>query len=286
MKVLITGHRGFIGSHLVQKFKEEDLTLIDIVEGNDARDFFRTNETKYDLVWHMAGVIGGRKGIEGQPLSVAVDLSIDAEYFNWIMKTKPEHAVYMSSSAAYPTAFQQRGLKVKLSEDAIDLTRVGNPDYTYGWSKLTGEYLAQFVEDTKMHIFRPFSGYGETQALDYPFPSFIDRAVRKADPFDIWGDGEQVRDFVHIDDLVDCMIAKIAMGVEGPVNIGWGRATSFNQLADIVTNAAGYSPNYNHIINNPVGVDYRVCDNQKMLSFYEPKISLEEGIYRALRNFK
>jgi nucleoside-diphosphate-sugar epimerase len=284
MRALITGHRGFIGSRLVTRLNNYNLTLIDIVEGNDARDFFRTDNTKYDVVWHMAGVIGGRKGIEGQPLSVAVDLSIDAEYFNWIMRTKPTHAVYMSSSAAYPTELQKRGLKVRLSEDAIDLTRVENPDYTYGWSKLTGEYLAQFVEGTKMHVFRPFSGYGETQALDYPFPSFIDRANCKADPFDIWGDGEQVRDFIHVDDLIDCMQAAIDQDVGGPVNIGWGRATSFNQLADLVTQAAGYSPNYNHIINNPVGVDYRVGDCRKMLEFYQPKITLEEGIFRALRH--
>lgn len=285
MKVLITGHRGFIGTELVKRhFNNRDsLTLIDIVEGNDARDFFRTDDTKFDLVWHMAGVIGGRKGIERQPLSVAVDLSIDAEYYNWIERVNPTHAVYMSSSAAYPTSLQERGKTNQMSESDIDLTRVANPDYTYGWSKLTGEYLAQFVTKTKMHIFRPFSGYGETQALDYPFPSFIDRAKRKADPFDIWGDGEQVRDFIHLSDLVSCMQTAIELDVEGPVNIGWGRATSFNQLAELVTSAAGYSPQYNHIINNPVGVDYRVCDNSKMLSFYTPKVSLEQGIEIALK---
>lgn len=282
MKVLITGHRGFIGSNIVKRYPNDDLTLVDIIENKDARDFFRENDTKFDIVWHMAGVIGGRKGIEGQPLSVAVDLSIDAEYFNWIMRTKPIHAVYMSSSAAYPTELQKRGSTTNLSESAIDLARVENPDYTYGWSKLTGEYLAQFVEGTKMHIFRPFSGYGETQALDYPFPSFIDRAKYRADPFDIWGDGEQVRDFIHVDDLVQCMFTAIEQDVDGSVNIGWGRATSFNQLADLVTKSAGYSPKYNHIINNPVGVDYRVCDNTKMLEFYQPKITLEEGIKRAL----
>lgn len=282
VKVLITGHRGFIGSHLVKLHKDDDMTLIDIVEGNDARDFFRTNNMHFDLVWHMAGVIGGRKGIEGQPLSVAVDLSIDAEYFNWIMRTHPTDAVYMSSSAAYPTKMQERGHTLKLKEIDIDLTDVSNPDYTYGWSKLTGEYLAQFVNKTKMHIFRPFSGYGSTQALDYPFPSFIKRAKDRDDPFEIWGDGEQVRDFIHVRDLIGCMVEAIDLGVEGPVNIGWGRPTSFNQLADLVTSISGYSPEYNHIINNPVGVDYRVCDNTKMLGFYQPKITLEEGIEMAL----
>jgi len=286
MKVLITGHRGFLGSHLVEHYSNEDadLTLIDIVEGNDARDFFRENDEKFDLVWHMAGVIGGRKGIEGQPLSVAVDLSIDAEYYNWIMKTKPHHAVYMSSSAAYPTALQYRGAKMPLHEFDIQLDDIDNPDYTYGWSKLTGEYLAQFVEDTKMHVFRPFSGYGGNQALDYPFPSFIARAKRRDDPFEIWGDGRQVRDFIHVNDLIPAMITAVEEGVSGPVNLGWGRPTSFNQLAGLVTEAAGYTPEYNHILTNPVGVDYRVCNNTQMLEFYTPKIILEEGIEMALRN--
>lgn len=289
MKVLITGHRGFLGSHLVEHYDSQnaDLTLIDIVEGNDARDFFRFDCTQFDIVWHMAGVIGGRKGIEGQPLSVAVDLSIDAEYYNWIMRAQPHRAVYMSSSAAYPTELQTRsGLRVKLQERDIELGRVRNPDYTYGWSKLTGEYLAQFVEGTKMFVFRPFSGYGGNQALDYPFPSYIQRAKQHMDPFEIWGDGKQVRDFIHVNDLIDCMLQAVDEDRQGPLNIGLGRATSFNELARLVTTMEGYSPEYNHIINNPVGVDYRVSDNAKMLEFYTPKITLEQGIEMALKGIR
>lgn len=287
MKVLITGHRGFIGSHLVRHHEQQgdDITGIDILEGNDARDFFRQSDTHYDLVWHMAGVIGGRRGIEGQPLSVAVDLSIDAEYFNWIMRASPGRCVYMSSSAAYPTSKQRVGETRKLVETDIDLDRVENPDYTYGWSKLTGEYLAQFAqaEGHRIHVFRPFSGYGGEQALDYPFPSFIDRAKRKADPFEIWGDGKQVRDFIHINDLVGAMLAAIREDVPGPTNIGWGRATDFNELAEIVTCANGYHPEFVHLMAEPVGVQYRVCDNRKMLEFYTPQINLEKGVRLALQ---
>lgn len=287
MKILITGHKGFIGQKLIDKYAGHNITGIDILNGVDARDFFRKDETHYDLVYHMAGVIGGRRGIEHQPLSVAVDLSIDAEYFNWIERTNPTDAVYMSSSAAYPTRFQthefvESGLDGRLHESDIDLADVENPDYTYGWSKLTGEYLAQFVTKTKMHIFRPFSGYGETQSLDYPFPSFIARGKRKDDPFEVWGTGTATRDFIHVDDIVNAMDTAIREEIEGPVNIGNGRATNFNELATMVMTEAGYVGRIEHLTSEPVGVDYRVCDNTKLLSFYTPKISLEEGIRRAL----
>lgn len=285
MKVLITGDMGFIGTHIKRRHENDDVTCVDIVNGHDARDFFRTDTTRYDLVWHLAGVIGGRRGIEGQPLSVAVDLSLDAEYFNWIMRTKPRRSVYMSSSAAYPTAMQVSGSKLKLQEGFINLQEVDNPDYTYGWSKLTGEYLAQFAqaEGHRVHVFRPFSGYGGDQALDYPFPSFIKRGLERANPFHIWGDGKQVRDFIHISDLIGGMYAAIEQDVPGPVNLGWGRATDFNELAEIVCQQVGYRPEIEHLTAEPVGVQYRVCDNTKMLSFYTPKISLEEGVALALR---
>lgn len=284
MKILIAGSAGFIGQQLLRKYDgNHSISDFDIVHGTDARDFFRSNDTKFDLVFNCAAVIGGRRGIEGQPLAVAVDLSIDAEYFNWIERTHPAHAVYFSSSAAYPIDLQTNSDEWQLCEDNINLKEVENPDHTYGWSKLTGEYLAQFVTKTKMHIFRPFSGYGETQALDYPFPSFIQRGKQKADPFEVWGDGNQVRDFIHIDDIVDAMDEAIKQDVQGPINLGNARATSFNDLAGMVMKQAGYSAPIKHLTAEPTGVSYRVCDNTKMLSFYTPRISLEEGIQRALR---
>lgn len=286
LKILITGAAGFIGQQLLRKYDGHDIIAFDIVGDNmaqlDARDFFRNNDTRFDLAFNCSAVIGGRKGIEGQPLAVAVDLSIDAEYFNWIERTNPTHAVYFSSSAAYPTYLQEFPHQYKLHEDDIDLENISLPDFSYGWSKLTGEYLAQFVTKTKMHIFRPFSGYGETQALDYPFPSFIQRGKQKATPFEIWGDGNQVRDFIHIDDIVNAIDEAIKQDVQGPINLGNARATSFNDLAQEVMRQAGYSAPIKHLTAEPTGVSYRVCDNTKLLTFYTPKISLEEGIQRAL----
>jgi len=283
VKILITGDAGFVGRafHRYLEGKGHDITGVDIANGIDARDFFRKDETRFDLVIHLAAVVGGRKMIEGAPLALAVDLAIDAEMFGWALRTKPGRIVYFSSSAAYPIEYQN-GQSRRLHEIDIDLEHIHTPDMTYGWAKLTGEMLAVHAraQGQIVHVFRPFSGYGADQALDYPFPSFIDRAKRKADPFQIWGDGEQVRDFIHIDDIVGAVFVGIEAGIE-TVNLCSGRATSFNELAALVTAAVGYSPEFGHLESAPVGVTYRVGDSTLMNTFYTPKISLEEGITLA-----
>lgn len=283
MKILITGHKGFVGRNFVKKYINHDITGVDIKDGIDCRDFFKTCDTKFDLVIHLAAIVGGRATIEGNPLSVASDLSIDAEFFQWALKTRPHRIVYFSSSAAYPIRLQKTAYKLKESD--IDLTSVSNPDMTYGWAKLTGEYCIQYLqsEGLKTHIFRPFSGYGGDQDLDYPFPSYIKRGKNLENPFTIWGDGRQVRDFIHISDIVNAVDSAICQDFLEPVNLGWGRPTSFNELCELVCKQVEYSPDVNHILGAPKGVDYRCCDNTKMLSFYKPKISLEDGIALALR---
>jgi nucleoside-diphosphate-sugar epimerase len=268
----------------MQKYAQHSITGIDLKNGNDCRKFFQTDDTHYDLVLHLAAIVGGRATIEGQPLAVATDLSIDAELCQWAMRTRPSRLVYFSSSAAYPIRLQQSAYQLKESD--INLNCVDNPDMTYGWAKLTGEYCLQFIDPahTRVMIFRPFSGYGTDQDLAYPFPSYIDRARRRADPFDIWGDGTQVRDFIHIVDVVNAVAEAIQQDVTGPINLGAGIPVSFNDLCQMVCEQSGYTPQIQHHLDAPVGVFYRCSDNRKMLSFYQPRISLEEGIYRALKN--
>lgn len=291
MHVLITGHRGFVGRHFVQRLsnKKYDITGIDIQDGNDCRDFFRQDNKRkgyWDLVIHLAAIVGGRQTIEGNPIAVATDLSIDAEMFNWAVRQKPKKVVYYSSSAAYPICCQtieRHGHKLK--EEEIDLEQLAKPDFTYGWAKLTGEMLSQYARShygIDVAIFRPFSGYGADQDETYPFPAFIKRAKSRSNPFYIWGNGRQVRDFIHIDDVVDATLEAVRQNVDGPINLGTGRAVTFNALAKMITNKAGYSPHFIHDKEKPVGVHYRVADTHKMFRFYKPKITLEEGIAQAI----
>ena len=286
MKILITGDAGFVGRAFHRYFEDQghDVVGIDIANtfAMDARDFFRKDKTHFDKVIHLAAVVGGRKMIEGSPLALAVDLSIDAEMFGWAMRTKPGCITYFSSSAAYPTALQTHDVAKVLTESDINLDQIQTPDMTYGWAKLTGEMLASHARQAglSVHVFRPFSGYGTDQALDYPFPSFIARGLAKSDPFEIWGTGEQCRDFIHINDVVAAAEAGCAAGIE-TANLSTGIATSFNELARMVAKVAGYEPRFQNLPAEPSGVDYRVGDPTLMNTFYTPKISLSEGIQRA-----
>lgn len=285
MKILITGDEGFVGRafHRALDKKSNDVFGFDIKSGIDARKFFAADNTYFDVVIHLAAVVGGRATIEGNPLAVATDLAIDSDLFQWALRTRPGRIVYFSSSAAYPTMLQRARFKARLSEQDINLEHIRTPDQTYGWSKLTGEMLAQYARDEglKVSILRPFSGYGADQSLDYPFPSFIARAKQKANPFKIWGSGEQVRDFVHIDDVVQATFAAVINGVE-VMNICSGRATSFIELAEMMMLSAGYLAPIETDPTAPVGVEYRVGNPRFMNQIYEPKISLEQGIAQAM----
>lgn len=284
MKILITGGDGFVGKYFQRLYQDHDITIIDIKSGNDCRDFFKVNRDKYDLVIHLAAIVGGRKTIEGDPLGVATDLAIDSDFFQWVIRTRPGRIVYFSSSAAYPTNLQSLKDKRPLIESDINLDDVRNPDLTYGWAKLTGEYLAKFAsaENIKVHIFRPFSGYGTDQDLSYPFPAYIKRGVERQNPFEVWGDGTQVRDFIHIADVVRAVDAAIKQDYLEPLNLGSGIATSFNTLASMVCKEVGYDAKIKHLPSEPVGVTYRVSDNSKMLEVYSPQITLKEGIRMAI----
>jgi nucleoside-diphosphate-sugar epimerase len=263
-----------------------EITCVDIKDGMDARDFFREDDERFDLVIHLAAVVGGRMLIEGSPLSLAVDLALDAEMASWALRTGQTHIIYFSSSAAYPIELQTTARQYKLTETDIDLDAIKNPDMTYGWAKLTGEMLMNHLRREGLCVLtlRPFSGYGTDQDLDYPFPSFIHRAINRKDPFEIWGSGDTVRDWIHIDDIVEATLTMAAARVNKPVNLCTGIPLTFNQLAAVVAGVVGYKPKLKVEHARPKGVAYRVGNPYQMSEFYQPKITVFEGVWRAVKD--
>lgn len=286
-KAIVTGSAGLIGRHFVEHLLRDswDVTRVDIKSGIDARSFFRRDSRAYDLVVHCAAHVGGRLDIEGKAAYIgAYNVQLDGAMFEWALRTRPAHVIYWSSSAAYPVCMQKSDHYERLCEPDINVNFPAPADFTYGWAKLVGERLAQEVqaEGIKVHVFRPFSGWADDQDTSYPMGAFLDRARRKADPFDVWGDGNQVRDFIHMSDIIGATMAAIDQDYPGPLNLCTGVPTSFNELAESVTSAAGYRPALKYHSDKPQGVRYRVGDPTELHRVWTPRVSLEEGIKRAL----
>lgn len=283
-EVLVTGSAGFIGRRLTAglEARGENVYRCDLKDGHDCRALFATDE-HFDLVFHCAATVGGREGIDyNSALLGANNFQLDGALFEWALRTKPGRVVFFSSAASYPIALQQKA--IKLHESHIRFDEVGAPDESYGWAKLMGEMVAQRVRraGVPVTIVRPFSSYDYDQDDCYPFPEFIKRAKRGDDPFVVWGDGSQVRDFIHIDDLVAAILTLAEKGIDGPVNLGTGVPTSMDELAEIAMKAASYKAPIKHLTDKPIGVNYRVSDNKELLKHYRPQITIEEGVRRAL----
>jgi len=254
------------------------------------QDTYKIEFEKFSDVFHFAAIVGGRLKIEGDPMMVALDLSIDAEFFYWITQHKPERVLYPSSSAAYPVSLQTTKAAIALSEGDIDFNKnLGTPDMTYGWSKLTGEFLAQIAArhyGVKVVCIRPFSGYGEDQDLSYPVPAIAARAAKRENPFEVWGSGKQGRDFVHIDDIIDFIFILLDNVNDGSAyNIGSGQLTSFLELIDLFADIAGYNPTIKPLLDKPVGVHSRYSNMDFVHEKFgwKPKISLREGMERVYK---
>jgi len=312
MKILISGCCGFVGRHFTRRLVDDghDVIGIDNMSAGiypadwvfkpkrpihewkfyyaDVREWARKYKPDYDLIIHCAAVVGGRLKIDGDPLAVATDLAIDADLYQWLAKHRFKgKLVYFSSSAVYPIELQTAATHLPLHESMVDLkvNRIGMPDQTYGWAKLTGELLARHADITygiDTAVYRPFSGYGEDQDLSYPFPAIMRRIAQQQNPVEVWGPGTQARDFIHIDDVVECVLQTYVKVRGEPLNIGTGRPTDFQSLIWMAAEIAGYHAEVKPDTLKPAGVHYRVSDPYRMSQHYLPKISLEEGIRRSL----
>jgi GDP-L-fucose synthase len=319
-KSLVTGAAGFVGRHVVKRLLDrgDEVHAVDCIaqytggidpaagwplfDPRDYRNFHfykedcrawfqRVTDTDFDYAFHLAAMVGGRLMIDNNPLAVADDLAIDAGYWQWAKLAKPKKTACFSSSAAYPIQLQRADHYVLLTEDMISFTAdIGMPDMSYGWAKLTCEYLAQLAyqkHGLRSICYRPFSGYGEDQDDAYPFPSICKRALanRGAATLSVWGSGTQMRDFIHIEDCVDGILITIdQIDDAGAVNLSTGILTSFIDFAKLAAELVGYHPEVKGMSDKPVGVHARGGDvtKQRQLGFTH-KIDFRAGIQRALK---
>jgi len=322
-KILITGGAGFVGRHFCQRFLDQGDevhcvdSVVDLTGGilpetgwplfdprdyphfhfyhEDCRTWFqRVKDTDFDLALPLAAMVGGRMMIEHNPLAVADDLAIDSMFWTWAVEAKPARTCYFSSSAAYPIARQTRDNYELLVEDMIEFQdNIAMPDLTYGWAKLTGEYLARLAYEKhglKCVSYRPFSGYGEDQDDNYPFPAICKRVIREqgAETIQVWGTGEQMRDFIHIEDCVTGVLTTMeAIDNGDAINLSTGILTNFKDMVRMAAKELGYAPEVTGTSTRPEGVFARGGDTKKQKSLgFEAATDFQTGIRNALAYFQ
>lgn len=303
---LITGHAGFLGRHFKRKLERDGWSVRGVDPRatwtwgmpNDAVTVFTHHAVRqqFDLVIHCAARSPHRKAIDTDRGAAAYNQLLDAAMFNWAISTEQRHVLYVSSSAVYSDDLAERFYETPFKEKfGFD----DEPFDSYGETKRTGERLADVVRrcGVKVTVVRPFSGYGSDQSADFPFGAFLKRAVDLVDPFTIWGDADQRRDFVHVDDIVDGALTLVERGVMGPVNICTGVATSMRELAKTIIDCRSDAMAYRHTSTQwamyqpmievdekaPLGVHYRVGDPSLLHQFYTPRVTVHAGVERAVR---
>lgn len=295
-KVLVTGGAGFIGSNLVKQLIKEDnyVTVLDnfmsghrsnldqfptvrIIEG-DIRDKTAVELAMkgVQVVFHLAASVGNKRSID-QPIQ---DAEINVLGTLQVLEAARKEGVrkIVTSSSA--------GIFGELKTIPIKEDHPIEPDSPYGCTKLCEEKLCLAyakLYDIEAVCLRYFNVYGPNQRFDAygnAIPIFVFRMLRNESLL-IYGDGEQTRDFVHVDDVVQANIkAADAIGVNGAFNIASGKRVTINRLVEMITKDNYKSIKIEHGSIRPGDVLHSLADislaNQRIN--YTPLVDLESGI--------
>jgi nucleoside-diphosphate-sugar epimerase len=309
-KVLVTGGASFIGSHLVDALVERGATVrvvdnlssgtLDNIRAHvDAKrvEFLRADLSDprvaaeavrgTSLVFHLAADHGGRGYLELHQAACATNLALDGIVFAACRAAGVEKVVYASSGCVYPNHLQtDPGQTVYLKEDMV-----GPPydaDGMYGWGKLMAEKTLQaYAREAglKSASCRYFTAYGERGLESHAVIAMIARAFIRQDPFVVWGDGQQIRNWTHVSDIVRGTIRAAEVIDDGSgVNLGTMERTRVIDAAQEVLRYMGHSPRIELRPEMPTGPLNRVADNSlaRRLLGWEPHIKFVDGLHRTI----
>ncbi|WP_193171458.1 NAD-dependent epimerase/dehydratase family protein [Nisaea nitritireducens] len=307
-QVLVLGAGGFIGSHLVRRLKAEgcwvrgvdlkhpryarteadDFVVADLREPGNVRAAI---DRKFDEVYQLAADMGGAGYIftgdhdaDVMHNSAAINLNV-ADICN---RHGIKRVFYSSSACIYPQENQQDPDNPNCREDSA---YPANPDSEYGWEKLFSERL--YLSYQRNHglecriarfhnIFGPEGSWNDGREKA---PAAICRKVAEAPDggeIEIWGDGEQTRSFLYIDECLEGVLRLTRSEFAGPVNIGSDEMVSINRLVDMVCEIAGKSLTKRHV-PGPLGVRGRNSDNNLIRAElgWAPSAALREGLEKT-----
>lgn len=304
-KVLITGGTGFVGTNFVeellkrgakirvpihhQPLKIEDPKIEKVAANLENLDDCLKSCEGIDCVIHAAGSVGSAATIRNGKINpIAVNVILSLRILQAACETGVERVLLFSSSTGYPA------LSRPVSEDDM---WTGDPHPTYfgyGWMRRYVELLGQYTmqqTSLKVAIVRPSAIYGAYDnfmaGYGHVIPALIQRAVERENPFVVWGTGDEVRDFLHVSDLVKGCLLMLEKKADGePVNIGYGRETTMKETVSYILEAAGHTgAEIRYDSTKPQTIPYRAVDISKAEAClgFRPAVDLKSGIKNTVK---
>ena len=309
--ILVCGAGGFIGGHLVERLLADgkEVRAVDIkpwaawwqtyadaqsVSLCDLRDpmAFVGSVRGIDAVYNLACDMGGMGYIAAHRADCMLSVSINTNLLQRAWRWGVDRYFYSSSACVYPAYRQaQPGAEGLKEADAYP----ADCEDGYGWEKLFSERLCRhFAEDYGLatRVARLHNCYGPMGTWAggrEKAPAAICRKIAQAQrsghhEIEIWGDGEQTRSFMHVDDCVEGILRIMRSSMSEPINLGSSELVSINQLVDAVEAIAGIKVRRRYV-DGPEGVRGRASDNTLIRSTlgWEPSITLAEGLQGTYR---
>ena len=307
---LVTGGASFIGSHLTEALLQRgaevrvvddlssgrlenlqphlDESSVEFIQGDlHVESVRRQAVAGVDVVFHLAADHGGRGYVELHQAACATNLAMDGAVLLACRDADVERVVFASSGCVYPNFIQQDPTQeLYLTEEMV-----GPPydaDNMYGWAKLMGEMtLRAYCQEFGMQgaSCRYFTVFGERGKEDHAVIAMIARAFIKQRPFDVWGTGEQIRNWTYVGDIVEGTIRAAERITDGTaVNLGTMERTRVIDGARAVLRLTGHEAEIRTLPEMPTGPLNRVADNSlaKRLLDWEPQVTFLEGLERTV----